>query len=204
MSGGKYWGWHGTLAELAACDQSPTSDGMLLDWVEAQQPSTTDIASIIALLGRPDPHLQEAGVQLATMVLRASPPAAASFEPALAALATADRDPYVLEELATLLGEIPLDTVIDALARHHLAAVALREQPLPETPPTARRDHIYILRNRRPEPWLLLERLYARLALEAGDAPTSRDLAYLPVLEARHGTRGWNATVEHLRALMRG
>ena len=82
--------------------------------------------------------------------------------------------------------------MIAALARHHVGGAGA-PLPLPATPP-APRPGLHIHRNRLPQPWQWLEALYAQLALAAGDVPTARDLAYLPVLEARHGTRGWQAT----------
>jgi len=178
--------WNGSLAELAAFAESPLSDGMLGEWVEQQTVELADVPALAALFGKDDPHLQEAGVELATALLRSAGPGdrgavRAALEPALASLVRPGMDPYVVEKLAFLLDEHPLPSVIAALARQHL-----------ERPANAGRR--FIMRNRLPEGWKHLEHLYARLALAAGDTPTARDLAYLPVLEARYGTRGWQAT----------
>jgi hypothetical protein len=54
-----------------------------------------------------------------------------------------------------------------------------------------------------PQPWLRLEQLYAQLALARGTTPAAHDLAYLPILEARLATTGWEQTLDALRARMR-
>jgi len=193
--------WNGSIAELAALAGSPLSDGMLGEWVEKQSVAISDVPALAALFRSADPHLQEAGIELTTALLRSAPPGVltstrAALEPALAALVGPDLDPYVLEALAGLLAEHPLTSVIAALARVHVDERARRlalGPPFPASPPVPR-PGIHIHRNRMPQPWQRLEELYAQLALAAGDAPSARDLAYLPVLEARHGTRGWQAT----------
>jgi hypothetical protein len=195
--------WNGSIAELAALEESPLSDGMLHEWTEKQRVSVDDVPALAALVRSADPHLQEAGVDLATALLGSAPPGTrsatrAALEPALAAIVGPGLDPYVVEALAELLEHHPLMSVIAALVCHHVDEHAPRV--LPTTPPVPRATPPgrFILRNRLPRPWLRLEALYARLALAAGDAPTARDLAYLPVLEARHGTHGWSATLAAL------
>lgn len=211
------WGWQGTIAELAACDESPTSDGMLLDWVRAQHPRASDIPSLVALFGKRDPHLQEAGVELATALVRVVSGALMHLEHALADLASRELDPWVVEALVELLEHAPSAIVILALAPRHRAELARRERDAPPgspdsqlpAPPTSRSlrgsapHHHVILRNRLPQPWLRLEQLYAQLALAAGATPAPHDLAYLPILEHRFQTQGWQQTLEALRTRMR-
>ena len=55
--------WNGTIADLAALEESPLSDGMLSEWVETQQVTLSDVPALAALLRSADPHLQEAGVE---------------------------------------------------------------------------------------------------------------------------------------------
>jgi len=198
-----YWGWQGTLAELAACDNSPTTDGMLAEWVRAQQPRASDVPVLVALFAKHDPHLQEAGVELATALIRIVSGALLHLEAPLAELAARDLDPYVVEALVELLEHAPSPAVIAALAPRHQDMLAPRE--LPPTPPSpARFEHNrMILRNRMPQPWLRLEQLYAQLALTAGPTPAAHDLAYLPILEHRLGTRGWEQTLDALRTRLR-
>lgn len=205
-------GWQGTIADLASCDESPTFDGPLLDWVREQQPRASDVPALTALFAKHDPHLQEAGVELATALIRIVSGALMHLEPALARLASCDLDPWVVEAIVELLEHAPSAAVIMALARRHQDELATRA--LPASPPAvsaatpaalpartpARR---FILRNRLPQPWLRLEQLYAQLALVAGAFPAPHDLAYLPILEHRFATRGWGPTHEALRSHMR-
>lgn len=208
------WGWQGTIAELAACDDSPTSDGMLLDWVREQQPRASDVPALVALFEKGDPHLQEAGVELATALVRLVSGAILHVEPALAELAAHDLDPWVVEAIVELLEHAPSARVIMALAPRHrdeLAAhdrdeLASREPPTSPpspAPPAADPHRRFILRNRLPQPWLRLEQLYAQLALAAGATPAPHDFAYLPILEHRFQTQGWQQTLEALRKRMR-
>ena len=207
------WGWHGTIAELAACDESPTTDGMLLDWVREQQPRASDVPALTALFTKEDPHLQEAGVELATALIRIVSGALMHLEAALGSLAGRALDPWVVEAIVELLEHAPSATVIMALAPRHQDELALRELPamppafpaatpaaFAKIPPANRR---FIVRNRLPQPWLRLEQLYAQLALAAGASPAPHDLAYLPILEHRYQTRGWHDTLEAVRTRMR-
>ena len=197
------WGWQGTLAELAACDDSPTSDGMLADWVREQQPRASDVPALIALFGKSDPHLQEAGIELATALVRIVSGALMHLEPALAELASRPLDPYVVEAIVELLEHAPSPPVISALAARHQHELEPPELPTTPPDPRAMRHERFILRNRLPQPWLRLEQLYAQLALAAGPQPAPHDLAYLPILEHRLQTHGWQPTLEALRARMR-
>jgi hypothetical protein len=150
--------WNGTLAELAGFSESPTSDGILCDWVRkrATAPFTVaDVAPIATLLGREDPHLQEAAVDLATAALRTLD-AAAQLEPPLVALATLDSDSYVLEALVELLESHDLAALFAALER-----IEPRVASPPSVAPRARRTR-YILRNRMPEPWRRFRELATR------------------------------------------
>ncbi|HSN25282.1 MAG TPA: hypothetical protein VLT45_03320 [Kofleriaceae bacterium] len=195
-------GWQGTIAELAACDESPTTDGALLDWVRHQHPRASDVPALVALFAKADPHLQEAGLELATALVRIVSGAILHLEPALTALAARDLDPWVLEALVELLEHAPAAPVIMALAPRHQDELAPRSvSSTPPTPPATR--HRFILRNRLPQPWLRLEQLYAQLALAAGAMPAPHDLAYLPILEHRFHTQGWKQTLEALRNRMR-
>ncbi len=198
------WGWQGTIAELAACDRSPTTDGPLLEWVRQQHPRASDVPALVALFAKADPHLQEAGVELATALVRIVSGAIVHLEPALAELAARDLDPWVLEALVELLEHAPAAPVIMALAPRHEDELAPRDLPTtPPLPTAAPPHHRVILRNRLPQPWLRLEQLYAQLALAAGATPAPHDLAYLPILEHRFQTQGWQQTLEALRTRMR-
>lgn len=202
------WGWQGTIAELAACDESPTSDGMLLEWVREQHPRASDVPALTALFAKEDPHLQEAGVELATALIRIVSGALMHLEPALVSLAGRDLDPYVIEAIVELLEHAPSATVIMALAPRHQDELAPRAMPttppvFPTATPAAFPKRRMILRNRLPQPWLRLEQLYAQLALAAGAFPAPHDLAYLPILEHRYQTRGWRQTLEAVRSHMR-
>jgi hypothetical protein len=60
------------LAHLAAVDESPYSDGVLHDWVRQLSTFSFEerhVPPILALIGKPDPHLQEAGLELAAAAL---------------------------------------------------------------------------------------------------------------------------------------
>jgi hypothetical protein len=206
------WDWHGTIAELAACDESPTTDGMLLGWVRDQQPRASDVPALTALFAKQDPHLQEAGVELATALIRIVSGALMHLEPALARLAGCKLDPWVVEAIVELLEHAPSPTVIMALASRHQDELAPRALPAmppafpaatPAAAPALAPKRRYILRNRLPQPWLRLEQLYAQLALAAGALPAPHDLAYLPILEHRYETRGWQQTLEAVRTHMR-
>jgi hypothetical protein len=154
--------WNGTLAELAGFTESPTSDGILGDWVRkrATAPFTAaDLPALVALLRAPDPHLQEAGIELATAALPTLD-AAAELEPQLVALATLDSDPYVLEALVDLLEHHELAGLFGALARLEPHAPASRfapplaGAPPPWSHPPPPRPRVrFILRNRLAEPW---------------------------------------------------
>jgi hypothetical protein len=170
--------WNGTLAELAGFAESPTTDGVLGEWVRtrANAPFTAqDVPAIAALLRAPDPHLQEAGIELATAALHgldasahddAGPTRgldAAALEPHLVALATFESDPYVLEALVALLEEHAMPGLFATLA--HLEPLAPSRFPPPVAPtsyppPRAARAR-FILRNRMAEPWRRFRALVA-------------------------------------------
>jgi hypothetical protein len=149
--------WNGTLAELAGFTESPTSDGVLGDWVRKRAAApfaAADVRALVALLRAPDPHLQEAGVELATAALRTID-AGEQLEPHLAALASAGTDPYVLEALVELLEEHALPRLFDALAALDRATPAHAPPGrIGPAVPAPRADRTrFILRNRLADPW---------------------------------------------------
>ena len=198
------------LAFLSAHEESPFSDGILGEWLRelsAFRFQARHLAPIIVLLKKPDPHLQEAGVVLAAAALR-SVDGAAAIEPALAALASApDLDPWVLQSIVDLLQRHigprgPLFTKV------YRVLVTLK----PDVSPHRRLPGI--MRNRGIDPFRDLIQLYEQHLLQTLH-PTARDLLLLPILEARHHTRGWKETLvrvlqtmgndvdQHLRVLKR-
>jgi hypothetical protein len=182
------------LAHLAAHQRSPYSDGVLGDWV--RQLRTFPVAEhhlphLLALIGKPDPHLQEAGVQLAEAAL-SHLDCADAIEPAIAALLARPVDSWVLEAIIDLLHRSigPLGPQFTSIYR---ALIAL--------PPGARAAGDGIQRNRYINPRARLLTLYQQHALQTIE-PTDRDLLLLPLLEARHGTRGWRETQLAILAAM--
>lgn len=168
------------LAPLAALDRLPVPDGVLGDFVDvlcALQFEPGDLAAIACLIEKTDPHLQEAGVQLARAAWRTVD--VAELEPPLARLVARPIDPWVAEALADLLADprLALPTVYANLVKIHGKS--------PAGPG--------IMRNRGIRPWARLEGVYEQHMLHVR-SPAPRDLAYLPILERRMGTRGWAAT----------
>ena len=178
------------LAFLSAHPESPFSDGILGEWLRelgAFRFEERHLVPIISLLKKRDPHLQEAGVGLAAAALR-TVDGAEAIEPALTALISApDLDPWVLQSVVDLLsGYIgprgPLFTQV------YRVLVRLKPGPGP------RRGLPCIMRNRAIDPFRDLIQLYEQHLLQTLN-PTPRDLLLLPILEARHHTRGWQATL---------
>jgi hypothetical protein len=174
------------LAHLASYDKSPVADGELGDWVDAlcaMRFDPTDVRPIATLIDKQDPHLQEAGLQLARAALR-TVDANAAFEFPLTRLVAEEIDPWVLEALVELLqhSRHPYLAVYQGLVRNH--------GKRPKGPG--------IMRNRHIEPWSRLERVYEQHAIQTA-TPKPRDLVYLPILEAKHATTGWLPT---LRAIL--
>jgi hypothetical protein len=173
------------LAYLAACETSPSSDGVLGDWVDtlvALRFTASDIPFIGQLIDKRDPHLQEAGVRLATASLRgASASAFGQLEAPLARLTAQPIDSWVLESLVDLLAHTrrPMIPVYEGLVANHGKAPR----------------GYGIMRNRHIEPWRrLVQHVYEQHALQTL-RPQARDLVYLPILEREHGTHGWEPTV---------
>jgi hypothetical protein len=185
--------WHARVGDalvdalefLAAQEESPFSDGVLSQWVRelcALRFEARHVGPVLALLEKRDPHLHEAGVRLAARAIELTDDVEA-FESRVAALL---RDPqlelWVLQAVVDLLRRFvgprgPLFT------EAYRALVSL-------PPPRGRR----IMRNRFIAPQRDLDELYEQHALQTL-RPTERDLLFLPVLEARYGTRGWRPTV---------
>ncbi len=173
---------HDGLAFLAGCDAHPFPDGVLHDWV--RQLCTfhfepRDVAPIAALIRKRDPHLQEAGVELAT-----------------AALSHVDAGTAIGDAVAELLRAQPVDdwvllAVVGLLQHFELTAVYREVVKL--APRTRPRGMTGIMRNRHIDPYRELDQLYEQNAIQTL-VPQERDLCYLPLLEARLGTRGWAAT----------
>jgi hypothetical protein len=96
------------LEFLAAHDESPFSDGVLGEWMRelvTQRIEERHIPAIEVLLRKPDPHLVEAGLELATRALECLG-CAERLEPSLAKVARDLRDEgWVLEALIELLRE---------------------------------------------------------------------------------------------------
>lgn len=173
------------LAYLVSCETNPTTDGMLCEWIDtlrALRFGDDDIPLIAQLVDKHDPHLQEAGVRLARSALRFSD-AHAVLEPSLARLASREIDPWVLEALVEVLASTrhPFTPVYEGLAQMHGKAPR----------------GVGIMRNRHIEPWRRLVAIYEQNAIQTL-RPAPRDIAYLPILEREHGTRGWEPTVRSI------
>jgi hypothetical protein len=173
------------VAYLARCETAPTSDGILGDWLRtlvAMRFGPDDVPLIAQLIDKRDPLLQEAGVKLATAALR-HVDAADSLEPALARLVSREIDAWVLESLVDLLaynGQ-SFASVYEGLVRNHGRTSS----------------GWVIMRNRHIDPWRRVVAMYEQHAIQTL-RPGARDLAYLPILERQHGTRGWEPTVRSI------
>jgi hypothetical protein len=178
------------IGVLAQCDECPVADGVLGDWVrklERLPLSSEHTAPIVALIGKGDPLLQEAGIVLASQLIDCVPDAAPAIETAIAkALAEHPIDPWILEAVAGLLRRHagPSDACFAAVYRE-LAGEMLR--------PSERFPRPGIMRNRAIHPHHELVSLFEQHYLQRL-TPTERERAILPVLEKKHGTVGFEAT----------
>jgi len=185
------------LGQLVRADVSPVSDGVLGDWLRAlagQRFSDVDIGLIAALIGKSDPHLQEAGVVLATVALHHAD-ASSQFEAAIARmLARGEPDPWVLEALVGFLSGSRSShaPIYEALAAMHLAQLDGK----PSLPRPAALTTV-IARNRFIDPWRRLITDVYEQHLMATLQPQPRDLAYLPGPGRVHGTDGREPTPPH-------
>lgn len=100
------------LEFLAGHDESPFSDGVLGEWMREltiQRIEERHLPAIEVLLRKPDPHLVEAGLELASRALECLG-CADRLEPSLAKVARDLRDEsWVLEALIELLRDSPWD-----------------------------------------------------------------------------------------------
>lgn len=177
------------LAFLADAEAVPVPDGVLgerIDTLRAMRFTEADLDRIARIVGKRDALLQEAGVELAAAALRQIG-GDERLEPALAQLVAQPIDPWVLKALLAVLrdGSRTLTTVYEGLARIH-------EQP-PRT--------FGIMRNAAIGPWRDLITIYEQHAIQTL-RPQQRDLAYLPILERMHRTRGWEATARAILTKM--
>ncbi len=181
------------LAQIVALDKLPVPDGVFGDWLDtvcAMRFEDDDLSAIAAIIDKPDPFLQEAGLRLARAASRTLS-AEAMIEPSLVLLVGRDDlDPWVLDAIIDLLTETrdSFTSVYQALAKVHGRA-------------DGRPRFTGIMRNRAIHPWNRLEHLYQQLVIQTLD-PTPRDLAYLPILETKLSTRGWEPTLRHIMAEM--
>jgi hypothetical protein len=171
------------LEFLAGHQKSPFSDGVLGDWMRelsTQRLEERHLSSVETLLQRPDPHLIEAGLELAARALE-HVDCADRLEPLLARVALEQRgEPWVMEAL------------LDLLRRSRAEFVAVYRE-LAQPAPPRRPGWPAIMRNRHIEPERDLLALFEQHLLQRLQ-PWPRDELILPVLERRHGTRGWQAT----------
>jgi hypothetical protein len=190
------------IGQLARCDVSPVSDGVLGDWMRSLvclRFTDADLPAIVALIGKSDPHLQEAGIELATAAVRSVSGATEALDEAIARLLERGvPDSWVVHALVDYLAVVRSSRVeiYEALARFHLAHLDEQERPrqLSTSPPPSIAPPTVIARNRYIDPWRdLVRRVYDQSAIQTL-RPTPADLAVLPVLERVHGTRGWDQT----------
>jgi hypothetical protein len=172
------------LEFLAGHEKSPFSDGVLGEWMRelvGQRLEERHLSSVETLLQRPDPHLIEAGLELAARALECFD-CVDRLEPSLARIAREQRDePWVLEALVDLLRRIGAEFV--------QVYGELAKPP----PPRRRRDWPGINRNRMIQPEVELVTLFEQHLLRRLQ-PWARDELILPVLERKHGTKGWRDT----------
>ncbi len=180
------------LAELLKYDACPIPDGVLGQWIrqlEGLHLTTHQTARIVALLGKRDPLLQEAGIKLASRLLDCVPSDAHAVEAPLAKLLSEHPvDPWLLEAVAELLGRHSGTNDPLFVSVHRELA---REMMAP--PPPRRTLPRGITRARAINPFRTLAHQFEQHVLQRL-TPTERELAVLPVLEAEHGTRGFEAT----------
>ena len=185
--------WHervaGALDEalefLAGHEECPFSDGVLGEWVRelcAFRFQDRHVPPIVALMGKRDPLLQEAGVLLAKAALQ-HVDCSDQIEPSLAALARLPPDNWVLQAIVDLLSEH-----VGILCASFISVYRELVQP-----PKAAPGGFGIMRNRHIDPRRDLIELYEQQVLQTLQ-PSERDLLFLPILEARYGTRGFQAT----------
>ena len=165
---------------LASHDTNPDSDGVVGRWVTslcAFDFQREDAPKIAALLGKTDPHLVEHGVKLATALLGCVDAWDVFEAPLVKMIARGPVDLWVAEAVVGLLSRAHAaapPSVYRALARQHGI-------------PAAREG---IMRNRGIRPWRDLEEVYAQNMLQTLE-PTERELAVLPILEKKLGTKGF-------------
>ncbi len=179
------------LAELVKYDECPIADGVLGQWIrqlEVLQLTSHHTTPIVALLGKRAPLLQEAGIKLASQLIECVPIAAQAIEaPLVKLLAERPVDLWVLEAVAQLLrrhsktNDPPFVPIYRELVHEML-----------EPSPRPRGPH-GIMRNRAINPYHALTEQFEQHFLQRLE-PTERELTILPVLETKHGTRGFEAT----------
>lgn len=183
---------HDALAFLAGHDAAPYPDGVLGDWVatlRALHFEERHVPLVLSLLEKRDPWLMEAGLRLTARALALHEDPAA-FESRIVRILGDDAlEPWVLLSVVELL-ERCIGPSEPSFTEVYRALATL-------TPPRGRR----IARNRHIDPMARLVPLYEQLLLQARQ-PSVRDLVILPAVEARHGTRGFRATVESILARM--
>lgn len=195
------------VALVAGLEELSSPDGTLFALVRclaALPVSARHEQAILRLLGRDDPHLQEAGLVLATGAVRARglPGEGGSLDPARLAgpierlLRREELDPWVLiaatEWLAEVGGWAELQVGVYA------AAVAAADRPS-----TVSTNERQICRARWVDPRARLDETLSRCL--AGLAPSSPLVpVILPRLERRHGTRGLAETQRAAERAARG
>ena len=185
------------LIFLAGLEQSPFADGVLGDWVDQVRGfrfAERHTQPIVALVNKDDPFLQEAGLRLAASAMDQVDGLGEALELPLAELLQREPvDPWVLRAVARLLGNLigPQDPPMTAAYRELVRIVEPEElEPMPE-------DARQIMRNMFINPRRELIELFEQIALQTM-SPGERELALLPVLEDKHETKGWQATVSCL------
>lgn len=185
---------HFALAEaldwLVTHDQNPESDGIVSSWVTslcAFEFFDEDAPKVAALISKGDPHLVEHGVVLANALLRRVDAWPVLEKPLVAMIDRGPVDLWVVEAIAQLLSRHHAPAAVyRALAKHH------GERP---------RDLHGIMRNRYIDPWRALETHYEQNVIQTLEA-TDCETPILPILEKKHGTRGFLETQAKLiRAL---
>jgi len=197
------------LEFLAGQEAPPFPDGVLGDWVDQLRTmpfGERHAGPLIALIDKDDPFLQEAGLRLAAPAAARIDGLGERLEIPLARLLEREAiDPWVLRAVVRLLGCFigPEDPPLTAVYRE---LVRVLEEPAPEAgevPPeqearegegSEQEARPAIMRNMFINPRREAIELFEQIALQSLH-PGERERALLPVLEERHGARGWRETV---------
>ncbi len=182
------------LRRIAQYENLPTIDGRFLRYLDvlcALPPRKEHYSFIIELLKKKDPHLQEAGVKLATASVSKLYDYTGLEEPLCNILGQSDLEPWVLDAIcwfacATQGHDSPPLTKF----YREFAAVAYERSPQKKAPEPRRSA---FLRSAGIQPYEDARKWVIQV-MAGSEKPTPRSIAVLPYLERAFKTKGWAET----------